>query len=224
MTHSDDTTRPRSIETLYKGYRFRSRVEARWAVFFDTLGVRWEYEPEGFELEYAGRLLRYLPDFWLPRERAWIEIKGAPPSEPEVSKMHALALACDRPVVCLVGSPGRGDYYGVIAWTANGEFLRLVELARCRRCDALNYLGDEDSWGSFDGCCDTDKTPVPLSDMGVQRAYEAARSARFEYGEHGANLRRKSPSIPVYLVSQDTPHEHRHIGIGGPCIDCGGSG
>jgi hypothetical protein len=26
----------KAIETHYKGYRFRSRLEARWAVFFDT--------------------------------------------------------------------------------------------------------------------------------------------------------------------------------------------
>ena len=36
------------IETYYNGYRFRSRLEARWAVFFDALGVPYEYEPEGF--------------------------------------------------------------------------------------------------------------------------------------------------------------------------------
>jgi hypothetical protein len=34
----------------YNGYRFRSRLEARWAVFFDELGVAYRYEPEGFEL------------------------------------------------------------------------------------------------------------------------------------------------------------------------------
>lgn len=48
------------IETFYNGYRFRSRLEARWAVFFDALGVEYEYEPEGFLLP-SGR--RYLPDF-----------------------------------------------------------------------------------------------------------------------------------------------------------------
>ena len=49
------------IETRYKGYQFRSRLEARWAVFFDALGVDWEYEPEGFVIgdQY------YLPDFRL---------------------------------------------------------------------------------------------------------------------------------------------------------------
>ena len=34
------------IETVYKGYRFRSRLEARWAVFFDALDIEWYYEPE----------------------------------------------------------------------------------------------------------------------------------------------------------------------------------
>jgi hypothetical protein len=37
-----------AIETRYAGCRFRSRLEARWAVFFDTLKLRWEYEPQGY--------------------------------------------------------------------------------------------------------------------------------------------------------------------------------
>lgn len=32
------------IQTRYKGYHFRSRLEARWAVFFDALGIAWKYE------------------------------------------------------------------------------------------------------------------------------------------------------------------------------------
>ena len=40
----------KAIQTEYKGYLFRSRLEARWAVFFDACGVRWEYEPEGYDL------------------------------------------------------------------------------------------------------------------------------------------------------------------------------
>jgi len=59
------SARIKAIETSYKGYLFRSRLEARWAVFFDALGIVWEYEREGFELDG----LRYLPDFWLPGRR-----------------------------------------------------------------------------------------------------------------------------------------------------------
>jgi hypothetical protein len=61
------------IETSYQGYRFRSRLEARWAVFFDTLGLAWEYEPEGYVLDGHP----YLPDFKLAvperRTRRWRE-------------------------------------------------------------------------------------------------------------------------------------------------------
>lgn len=71
------------IETIYKGYRFRSRLEARWAVFMDACGADWEYEPEGMsavscaapgsDLDEEGNVIReypaqtfstrYLPDF-----------------------------------------------------------------------------------------------------------------------------------------------------------------
>lgn len=61
----------KAIETVYDGYRFRSRLEARWAVFFNSLGVRFEYEPEGFELSCG----RYLPDFYLTDLDLYVEIK-----------------------------------------------------------------------------------------------------------------------------------------------------
>ena len=48
------------IQTRYKGYHFRSRLEARWAVFFDKMKFNWEYENEGFDL---GNGVWYLPDF-----------------------------------------------------------------------------------------------------------------------------------------------------------------
>jgi hypothetical protein len=69
----------RPIETSYKGYRFRSRLEARWAVFFDHAGIRWEYEPEGFPIrEMNGeRTWSYLPDFHLTDLGTWVEVKGS---------------------------------------------------------------------------------------------------------------------------------------------------
>ena len=63
----------KAIETLYNGYRFRSRLEARWAVFFDAAGVKYEYEPEGFDL---GDGIYYLPDFYLPDLNYYAEVKG----------------------------------------------------------------------------------------------------------------------------------------------------
>lgn len=81
----------KAIETFYKGYHFRSRLEARWAVFFDTLGITWKYEDQGFECkvhdhfdkESGDEVLkteRYLPDFFLPDRWGdggiYVEVKG----------------------------------------------------------------------------------------------------------------------------------------------------
>lgn len=62
------------LETRYAGCRFRSRLEARWAVFFDHLGIKWEYEPQGYVVEPNKR--PYLPDFRLPELDAFVEVKG----------------------------------------------------------------------------------------------------------------------------------------------------
>ena len=62
----------KAIETVYKGIRFRSRLEARWAVFFDKGRIRWKYETEGFATEDG---TKYLPDFYLPDLDIWVEVK-----------------------------------------------------------------------------------------------------------------------------------------------------
>ena len=63
----------KAIQTRYKGYHFRSRLEARWAVFFDALGIEWEYEKEGFDTPHG----KYLPDFYFPKRKTYVEIKPA---------------------------------------------------------------------------------------------------------------------------------------------------
>jgi hypothetical protein len=81
----------RVIPTRYAGCLFRSRLEARWAVFFDALEVRWQYETEGFILPSG----YYLPDFWLADERLWLEVKGAEPEEDELDRWLEFAEAAD---------------------------------------------------------------------------------------------------------------------------------
>lgn len=66
----------KAIETAYNGYKFRSRLEARWAVFFDALGVEYRYETEGYEVEWGDKKYRYLPDFYLPKFDIYAEVKG----------------------------------------------------------------------------------------------------------------------------------------------------
>src|SRR5688572_9927535 len=115
----------KAIETNYAGCRFRSRTEARWAVFFDALGVRWEYEREGYELPSG----RYLPDFWLPDWNTWFEIKGEPPTDDEWTLAEELAVGTGFPVVFGVSAPG-----GQMVWG------RCLQLAICEAADDSFHL------------------------------------------------------------------------------------
>src|SRR6267378_3558413 len=77
----------KAIETRYDNYKFRSRIEARWAVFFNTLKIPYMYEMEGFDLEGTW----YLPDFYLPNFDCWVEIKGVEPTQEEINKVYLLS-------------------------------------------------------------------------------------------------------------------------------------
>ena len=74
-------SRLKALPTTYRRVQFRSRLEARWAVFFDQLELHWEYEPQGFVLDNRKDKHPdscYCPDFLVrtPQgEDMWIEIK-----------------------------------------------------------------------------------------------------------------------------------------------------
>ena len=81
------------IPTWYKGHYFRSRLEARWAVFFDYLGIEWEYEKQGYEINGVP----YLPDFFLPNF-GFFEVK-ADDVEYDCKTMQSLADYANCPVI-----------------------------------------------------------------------------------------------------------------------------
>jgi len=62
----------KAIQTEYDGHNFRSRMEARWAVFFNAGNIRYLYEVEGFCLRDGSR---YLPDMYLPDFDTFVEVK-----------------------------------------------------------------------------------------------------------------------------------------------------
>lgn len=103
----------KAIETKYNGYLFRSKLEAKWALFFDLLNIKYEYEPEGFE---SNKNERYLPDFYLPNtylrnetlKGIYIEIK---PSNYNMN--HKAQLWFNKPLVMFCGEPLDGfNIYG----------------------------------------------------------------------------------------------------------------
>ena len=199
----------KAIETKYKGYRFRSRLEARWAVFFDALGLQWEYEPEGFDLGDAGW---YLPDFRVTSPQGyitWYEVKAN--SESDDGKILAMERAFSD------------GYMSTTQFTLlSGDPLSFLgEMPYSRACPRCLNLGDPD-YGFSEGdvwceaqygceACDagTDcgvsdkefsicsavvqpyKGHVIVNDRFdrhiklIYSACNAARSARFEHGERG---------------------------------------
>src|SRR5258707_1305831 len=99
------------IETNYRGYRFRSRLEARWAVFFDALHIVWDYETQGFELAGGER---YLPDFFLPglesESGMYVEVKPDGSRGSDFRKAIRFACGQDVPVLMALGAPAFGPH------------------------------------------------------------------------------------------------------------------
>lgn len=159
----------KAIETAYAGRRFRSRTEARWAVFLDALGEPWEYEKEGFDL---GDGVKYLPDFWLPRQSVWLEVKGAEPTPAEIDKARRLAAGRGRSVVIVSGEIG-GEVV-LVADHRSGRCHPMRPWGRCAACLLPTPLLDCPECGSVAG---------DAPDAVVRRAAGFALAARFEHGE-----------------------------------------
>jgi len=165
-----------AIETTYRGFRFRSRIEARWAVFFDTLGVSFTYEPEGYMLPSVGA---YLPDFWLASLGCWIEIKGTFPNAREIEKACALAAADGRPVLIFHGQIDPG-MLGGFAHPEGQFYARAYVWAQCDGCKRVDIVDIEAYRKIHCPTCATWRL-YRRSSPTLRSAYEAARAARFEF-------------------------------------------
>ena len=174
----------KSIETYYKGYLCRSRTEARWMVAFDKVDIKYEYEPEGFDLGKSGK---YLPDFYLPQVDMYAEVKGRPFNIQELKKAKALALESKKVVLLLDGPPARKAYWGIHP----DEYCADVKFENETFCvtdydifEGSNYWLDEKRFFSNTGNCGTESFPLSHSngdsDESDSIAVRAARSARFE--------------------------------------------
>ena len=175
----------KAIQTEYKGYKFRSRLEARWAVFFDAMGLEWEYEPEGFDLEYKGW---YLPDFYLNEVDAWIEIKPKGSDQSDLFWTLVAMIECD---VCQ-----NGKAWGLIGDPLDHKWVMPCLSAKdtCTYIDefpraAIQFEKNEDGVMALPGFSMSyvpDVGPrARVKDLiGNYEEKKKARQARFEHGEN----------------------------------------
>lgn len=157
---SHNTVKP--IETHYCGYRFRSRLEARWAVFLDAMQFQWQYEAEGYQLRYGW----YLPDFWLPHVHMFAEVKGCELSQRELALAKELAKRIRHCVLMLVGPP---DFKSYQAFDPDGR--QIAYSFDSTLTDRLAHAPESVSGN------------VRQFSQTYRQAIKAARSARFEHGE-----------------------------------------
>lgn len=56
---------------------FRSSWEANIARYYNFVGIEWQFEPKIFVFEKIKKgCVSYTPDFYLPKEDRWVEVKG----------------------------------------------------------------------------------------------------------------------------------------------------
>lgn len=143
-----------AIETTYKGYEFRSRLEAKWACVFDQLWWPWEYEP----IDLNG----YIPDFHvdLGRTKFFVEIKPAMTKNELVPALDKAAKALgdrDEQILVLGGSIGQEDpreyRWNPVALMTQYAYAEVddVYLARCPTCLRIVPLTIFGIWGF--PCC-----------------------------------------------------------------------
>ena len=170
-----------AIETFYRGIRFRSRLEARWAKLFSELGIDWMYETEGYNISLQdGTHIRYLPDFILRGgsircpDPLYVEVKGNMKAEDAI-KIRAFSE--HRPIYIVGAIPEDiedivngidtdyripyynfetvdGDYFGAVLGAAKGGGWGL-------------FGADSNYWREMD-------------ESKTRQAYALARMARFE--------------------------------------------
>lgn len=136
----------KAIETWYAGNLFRSTLEADVAATFDSLNWWWQYEPVALSVGPH----QYRPDFYLPTQRIWVEVKG--PHNERLDKALALAEALHkqewdedewqllRQHVVILRPPGKGE--NMIWENAHpDQKMVVVYCPECRECGFMNMNG-----------------------------------------------------------------------------------
>ena len=109
-------------------------------MFFNTTGILYRYEHEGYSVGNTW----YLPDFWLPEQSCYIEIKPKAPGAKELRLMKLLVKGTRSRGYIIPGEIPypypREAWITGYTWTKKGEFKEItpgswVECPVCLRVD-----------------------------------------------------------------------------------------
>ena len=147
-----------SIPTAYGGIRFRSKLEAGWAEFFDRHRIEWAYEPEGFAFEGVC----YLPDFYLPEIKTIVEVKGVLDAADNKKLSSIAPVAAKNGVMIILAQAPAGECFSLVEPSPQRQDEQFgydkanIELVRCAKCRSWYFLDTEMAWaclacGYYDG-------------------------------------------------------------------------
>ena len=183
ISESNITTIPKP--TWYNNYYFRSKLEAKWAVFFDLMKIRWEYEPEAFICADGSQ---YTPDFYLPhvflrdeKRGLYLEIKPSSFDGDDTYIKRISSSLKDRQLVLLVGDPmeavlnvhiNENRHEQLCPWWDNYSVL-----IYCEDCHTVKFVFDEGNYYF----CPTCKGGAYGTHLAISHAAEVARNFRFQF-------------------------------------------
>lgn len=154
----------KSIDTPYDGYLFRSRLEARWAVYFKHMDIDYSYEPVGVTLSDGSP---YLPDFYFPELEVWAEVKATMLDAFDYERVKQLALDTGKPVLILDGDPTARHYSMLIPEEDGNYDVQITNIIQ--KADEKAFITGRFLKG--------DKPFKDFGDLG-KRALDAIRKAR----------------------------------------------
>lgn len=180
MSAARPETIVKALPSRYADCEFRSRLEARWAALFDLYDIEWIYEPEGFETPSVN----YLPDFYLPGLRCYVEVKPGPKLFDQVA-VEAIARAQDCDFLILDSPTVECRYYPLYSRKSGGW-----EWIDMSWCGSIAYLKSRRNGEyRFFVCCGIFhdhgmmvSEPCGSCFSGLRDEFKLARNLRFENG------------------------------------------
>ena len=161
-------------------------MEARWAVFMDSMRVKWVYELDGYRLPSG---VCYLPDFYLPDLAAWMEVKNpaAVNFAAEKAKVEGLVSLTGKPAYFFDFPPALPKYAdyekGQICFLQQGDaawddgYL----WCECPQCGQVGFQYDGRADRINCGCRHEGRIAGYDTDR-LQDAFWMASAKRFEKG------------------------------------------